>query len=100
MNRKEEYKNGREKEGRENGNVNHHKTEQPSKKRKEDLPESKSEVKKPSPEKKKVCKPFDRHPLLFQNLSVLLMLKHATLILELIGSDMIACVWYLITLST
>ena len=90
----EEYENGREKEGRENGNVNHHTMEQPSKKRKEDLPESKSEVKKPSPEKKKVCKPFDQHPLLFQNLSVLLMLKHATLILELIGSDMIACVWY------
>ena len=67
VNRKEEYKNGREKEGRENGNVNHHKTEQPSKKRKEDLPESKSEVKKPSPEKKKFCKPFDHHPLLFQN---------------------------------
>ena len=35
--------------------------EQPSKKRKEGLPESKSEVKKPSPEKKKVCKPFDYH---------------------------------------
>ena len=95
----EEYENGREKEGRENGNVNHHTMEQPSKKRKEDLPESKSEVKKPSPEKKKVCKPFDQHPLLFQNLSVLLMLKHATLILELIGSDMIACVWY-VSLST
>ena len=31
------------------------------KKRKEDLSESKSEVKKPSPEKKKVCKPFDYH---------------------------------------
>ena len=30
--------------------------------------------------KKKVCKPFDHHPLLFQNL--LLMLKHATLILD------------------
>ena len=29
--------------------------------------QSKSEVKKPSPEKKKVCKPFDHHPLLFQN---------------------------------
>ena len=29
------------------------------KKRKEDFSESKSEVKKPSPEKKKVCKPFD-----------------------------------------
>ena len=55
MNRKEEYKNGREKEGRENGNVNHHTTEQPSKERKEDLSESKSEV----------CKPFDHHPLLF-----------------------------------
>ena len=95
----EEYENGREKEGRENGNVNHHTMEQPSKKRKEDLPESKSEVKKPSPEKKKVCKPFDQHPLLFQNLSVLLMLKHATLILELIGSDMIVCVWY-VSLST
>ena len=94
VNRKEEYKNGREKEGRENGNVNHHKTEQPSKKRKEDLPESKSEVKKPSPEKKKVCKPFDHHPLLVQNQSVLLMLKCATLIPELIGSNMIACVWY------
>ncbi|XP_066015001.1 replication factor C subunit 1-like [Pocillopora verrucosa] len=53
VNRKEEYKNGREKEGRENGNVNHHTTEQPSKKRKEDFSESKSEVKKPSPEKKK-----------------------------------------------
>ena len=59
MNRKEEYKNGREKEGRENGNVNRHTTEQPSKKRKEDFSESKSEVKKPSPAKKKVCKPFD-----------------------------------------
>ena len=67
VNRKEEYKNGREKEGRENGNVNCHTTEQPSKKRKEDLPESKSEVKKLSPEKKKVCKPFDHCPLLFQN---------------------------------
>ncbi|XP_066022829.1 FK506-binding protein 4-like isoform X1 [Pocillopora verrucosa] len=53
VNRKEEYKNGREKEGRENGNVNRHITEQPSKKRKEDFSESKSEVKKPSPEKKK-----------------------------------------------
>ncbi|XP_066025577.1 nucleolar protein 58-like [Pocillopora verrucosa] len=53
VNRKEEYKNGREKEGRENGNVNHQTTEQPSKKRKEDFSESKSEVKKPSPEKKK-----------------------------------------------
>ena len=31
------------------------------KKRKEDFSESKSEVKKPSPEKKKVCKPFDYH---------------------------------------
>ena len=67
VNRKEEYKNGKEKEGRENGNVNHHTTEQPSKKRKEDLPESNSEVKKPPLEKKKVCKPFDHHPLLFQN---------------------------------
>ena len=67
VNRKEEYKNGREKEGRENGNVNHHTTEQPSKKRKEDFSESKSEVKKPSPEKKKVCKPFDYHTLLLQN---------------------------------
>ena len=67
VNRKEEYENEGEKEGRENGNVNHHTTEQPSKKRKEDLPESKSEVKKPSPEKKKFCKPFDHHPLLFQN---------------------------------
>ncbi|RMX54357.1 hypothetical protein pdam_00018407, partial [Pocillopora damicornis] len=53
VNRKEEFKNGRENERRENGNVNHHTTEQPSKKRKEDFPESKSEVKKPSPEKKK-----------------------------------------------
>ena len=42
VNRKEEYKNGREKEGRENGNVNHHTTEQPSKERKEDFSESKS----------------------------------------------------------
>ena len=67
MNRKEEYENEGEKEGRENGNVDHHTTEQPSKKRKEDLPESKSEVKKPSPEIKKFCKPFDHHPLLFQN---------------------------------
>ena len=67
VNRKEEYKNGREKEGRENGNVNHHTTEQPSKKRKEDFSESKSEVKKPSSEKKKVCKPFDYHTLLLQN---------------------------------
>ena len=41
--------------------------EQPSKKRKEGLPELKSEDKKPSPEKKKVYKPFDHHPLLFQN---------------------------------
>ena len=64
------------------------------KKRKEDFPESKSEVKKPSPEKKKVFKPFDHHPLLVQNQSVLLMLKRATLIPELIGSNMIACVWY------
>ena len=39
VNRKEEYKNGREKEGRENGNANRRTTEQPSKKRKEDLPE-------------------------------------------------------------
>ena len=61
VNRKEEYKNGREKEGRENGNVNHQTTEQPSKKRKEDFSESKFEVKKPSPEKTKVCKPFDYH---------------------------------------
>ena len=67
VNRKEEYKNGKEKEGRENGNVNHHTTKQPSKKRKEDLPESNSEVKKPPLEKKKVYKPFDHHPLLFQN---------------------------------
>ena len=67
MNRKEEYKNGREKEGRENGNVSCHTTEQPSKKRKEDFLEKKSEVKKPSPEKKKVCKPFDDHTLLLQN---------------------------------
>ena len=37
------------------------------KKRKEDFSESKSEVKKPSPEKKKVCKPFDYHTLLLQN---------------------------------
>ena len=63
--------NGREKEGRGNGNVNRHTIEQPSKKRKEDFPESKSEVKKPSPEKKKVFKPFDHHPLLVQNQSVL-----------------------------
>ena len=67
MNRKEEYKNGREKEGRENGNVNRHTTEQPSKKRKENFSESKSEVTKPFPEKKKVCKPFDYHTLLLQN---------------------------------
>ena len=67
VNRKEEYKMGKEKEGRENGNVNHHTTEQSSKKRKEDFPESKSEVKKPPLEKKNVCKPFDHHPLLFQN---------------------------------
>ena len=65
VNRKEEYKNGREKEGRENGNVNHHTTEQPSKKRKEDFSESKSVVKKPSPEKTKVCKPFDYHVYFF-----------------------------------
>ena len=67
VNRNEEYKNGREKDGRENGNVNCHTTEQPSKERKEDFSESKSEVKMPSPEKKKVCKPFDHHSLLFQN---------------------------------
>ena len=67
MNRKEKFKNWGENERRENGNVNHYTTEQPSKKRKEDLSESKSEVKKPSPEKKKVCKPFDYHPLLLQN---------------------------------
>ena len=36
---------GVKKEERENGNVNRHTTEQPSKKRKEDLLESKSEVK-------------------------------------------------------
>ena len=42
-------------------------TEQPSKKRKENFSESKSEVKKPSPEKKKVGKPFDYHTLLLQN---------------------------------
>ena len=53
VNRKEEYKNGKEKEGRENGNVNRHTTKQPWKKRKEDLPESNSEVKKPPLEKKK-----------------------------------------------
>ena len=64
MNRKEEYENEGEKEGRENGNVDHHTTEQPSKKRKEDLPESKSEVKKPSLRRKR----FFHHPLLFQNL--------------------------------
>ena len=50
VNRNEEYKNGREKEGRENGNVSRHTTEQPSKKRKEDFSESKYEVTKPSPE--------------------------------------------------
>ena len=99
MNRKEEYKNGREKDGRENGNVKRHTTEQPSKKRKEDFPESKYEDKKPSPGKKKVCKPFDHHPLLFLIESVLLIFKPATLILGLIESDMIACVWY-VSLST
>ena len=52
-NRKEEYKNGKEKEGRENGNVNRHTTKQPSKKRKEDFSESNSEVEKPPLEKKK-----------------------------------------------
>ena len=67
----EEYENGREKEGRENGNVNCHTMEQPSKKRKEDLPESKSEVKKPSPEKKKVCKPFDHRPLFSKLISTI-----------------------------
>ena len=67
MNRKEEYKIGREKEGRENGNVNCHTTEQPSKKRKEDFSESKSVVRKSSPGKEKVCKPFDYHTLLLQN---------------------------------
>ena len=67
VNRNEEYKNGREKDGWENGNVNCHTTEQPSKERKEDFSESKSEVKMPSPEKKKVCKPFDHRSLLFQN---------------------------------
>ena len=67
----EEYENGREKEGRENGNVNHHTMEQPSKKRKEDFPESKSEVKKPSPEKKKVCKPFDHRPLFSKLISTI-----------------------------
>ena len=41
--------------------------QQPSKKRKEDFSESKYEVTKPSPEKKKVCKPFDYHTLLLQN---------------------------------
>ena len=65
---KKSIKNGKEKEGRENGNVNHHTTKQPSKKRKEDLPESNSEVEKPPLEEKKVCKPFDHYPLLFQNL--------------------------------
>ena len=58
---------GEKNERRENWNVNHYTTEQPSKKREEDFSESKSEVKKPSPEKKKVCKPFDYHPLLLQN---------------------------------
>ena len=48
-------------EERENGNVNHQTTEQPLKKRKEVFSESKSEFKKPSPEKKKVCKPFYYH---------------------------------------
>ena len=67
----EEYENGREKEGRENGNVNYHTMEQPSKKRKEGLPESKSEVKKPSPEKKKVCKPFDHHSLFSKLISTI-----------------------------
>ena len=41
--------------------------QQPSKKRKEDFSEQKSEVKKPSPEKEKVCKPFDYQTLLLQN---------------------------------
>ena len=36
---------GEKRKERENGNVNCHTMEQPSKKRKEDLPESKSEVK-------------------------------------------------------
>ena len=67
----EKCENRREKEGRENGKVNHHTTEQPSKKRKEDLPESKSEVKKPSPEKKKVCKPFDHRPLFSKLISTI-----------------------------
>ena len=53
MNRNEEYKNGREKDGRENGNVNCHTTEQPSKERKEDFSESKSEVKMPSLRRKR-----------------------------------------------
>ena len=92
----EEYENGREKEGRENGNVNCHTMEQPSKKRKEGLPESKSEVKKPSPEKKKVCKPFDHRPLFSKLISTI---NACMLPWYLIGSDMIACVWY-VSLST
>ena len=60
MNRKKEYENGREKEGRENGEcqLSHNRG---TIKEEEDLSESNSEVKKPFPEKKKVCKPFDYH---------------------------------------
>lgn len=69
--RKEESKNGRDKGGRENGNVNGQTTEQPSKKRKEDFSEAKLDVKKPSSEKKNVCKLFDDHTRLkVENLTI------------------------------
>jgi len=46
---------GKEKKRKENENLNGRATEQPSKKRKEDSSTAQLEVKKPSPQKKKVC---------------------------------------------
>ena len=55
MNEDEESLHGKEKRRKENENLNGRTTEQPSKKRKEDLSTPQLEIKKPSPEKKKVC---------------------------------------------
>lgn len=55
----EESLNGKEKGHKENDNLNGRATEQPSKKRKGDSSSPQLEVKKPSPEKKKVnCQGF------------------------------------------
>ena len=53
--REEESVNGKEKGKIENGNVNGRTEEQPSKKRRENSSSPQHEVKKPSPEKKKVA---------------------------------------------